>query len=96
MDDKRQRTHYALQISARDMAMSSMKKLQICRTTEGEHLEEQQSKVQRTFQPQNKPRGPPENSPVCRALLIPVKIPIAQKDIPRTPNNDMSRRNSLL
>ena len=49
-----------------------------------------------TFQPQNNPRGPPENNPVWNALLIPVRIPIAQKEIPSTPKSDMSRRNSLL
>ena len=49
-----------------------------------------------TFQPQNRPSGPPENNPVWKALLIPVRIPIAQKDMPKTPNKDISRLNSGL
>lgn len=50
----------------------------------------------RTFHPQNNPSGPPENRPVWNALLMPVRIPIAQNEMPSTPNSDISRRNSAL
>lgn len=52
-------------------------------------------KDKRDLDTQNSPRGPPENRPVWNALLMPVKIPIAQNEMPSTPKSDISRLNAV-